>query len=86
MISRFLLNLRQVGANISDGSIHMSRLPTIALPESRIIGNLGEDLRDINLNWDYSEPSEAESVWDAYNSQVPELQGGSGLVDVSDRL
>lgn len=50
LYSRFILNLRQVDqpSLISTQDMHLNRLssmPSFAIPESRIIGNLGEDLR-----------------------------------------
>lgn len=54
LISRFMLNLRQAGQPTSTFSsdMNLSRfsMPAFAIPESRIIGNLGEDLH--SFAWD----------------------------------
>ena len=56
LISRFMLNLRRAGqsTSISSESMRLSRLsgPEFAVPESRIVGNLGEDLQDFVVGYD----------------------------------
>ena len=53
MISRFILNLRQVNdpGPLSSDNMDLSRLsmPAFAISESRVTGNLGEDLQDIDM-------------------------------------
>ena len=79
LISRFILNLREVGQSTSDTTrnTRLSRLsmPAFAKPESRITGNLGEDLRDFSR---YPECLDEEDLEDASSSDAQEQMGHVG--------
>ena len=74
LITRFILNLRQVDQLVSisgkDMSFNQLSMPSFLVPESRITGNIGEDLQDSDP-WE-QEVGSASSEARGSGSQISE--------------
>ena len=87
-MSRFLLNLRQVDRSTStsgdDMNLSQFTTPAFVIPESRLIGNLGEDLEDIDTTpEDYDEEADGSEPRDDVHTPLDQSYGG---FDVNRRL
>ena len=80
LTSRFILNLRQVGQGADTPSLSAMSMSAFAVPESRITGNLGENLQDL-----MADESERDLQRDAESAGEYGVEPATGRMDTGIR-